>query len=410
MFLLLFSLFFSNPAQASSCTGLLTMKGSSFRVNEVVRGCQTVSRVDLMGLPLEAVGCVVEDGVQKLLVKRPEYWWQPCLPLPPPETFTVYAEDFTLRPNPLASGVVADCQPAVASGPSSVAVPTVIPDPNLLRSITMAIQSFDAQENNLKTVAEVEKYHRCLLHSERERNQQATYLEQYRFMIESAAEAFNVPITLMSCLCGRESRFDAGAASHTGVVGLCQATRANLEDVEKWRSTIPEIGAAWRTYVDRLGTRLEDASCANAMVTRELLAKCPSLSFGAAAIYLSYANSRVGEDSFRMHAWDDLSIQSLTAFASAYNVGVGFTAQSLEGLDRSRFAPELLRDTCGRFGAGKFRELKNHMVALRACMQGGSWLDHQGKPMGGECASTTTAAEQAQLQRFINALPQACGG
>ena len=283
--------------------------------------------------------------------------------------------------------------------------------------IVVLINDMVASENNLKNLENVEKYHSCLLSNPWEKKQNEIYKQKYRHSIQEAAHAFDVPLPLLTCLCGRESRFKNQATSHTGVKGLCQTTGNTLKDIEKWRTTIPEVSKAWEYFVKGLGKDLENPGCAKAKLTPETLAVCPSLGFGAAAIYLQYANSRIEKnEKFKNVNWQARDLETLVTIAASYNVGVELTDKALDSVNKNKWQRTLLSATCQQFSKdksrakAKFKELKGHMVALRSCIQDDNWLDHHGKPLKAECTKSEAINQhqKSRLARFEASIPTDC--
>lgn len=290
-------------------------------------------------------------------------------------------------------------------------------------AIGLLINDHIAEQNKLKTTDQIEKYHACLLSGKKEARQGQDYLTSYRYLIAAASESFNVPIAMLTCLCGRESRFDARAASgHSDARGICQALGASLADVNRWRTTIPGLKRDWEDYVRRIHARLEDPSCATAPVTHDTLMRCPSLGLGVASLYLRFAYSRVEKGSFGQGSWDTSTLATLTTVAGAYFAGPGLATKALaKTRDRARWHKALMSEVC--FDAkerGRTREwthtrlsqLRNHMSSVRNCMQADNWLDHQGAPLKGECAMAAShAAQQLQaLEKFRGSIPVTCEG
>lgn len=289
--------------------------------------------------------------------------------------------------------------------------------------IGLLINDWIAEQNKLKTADQIEKYHACLLSGKKEARQGQDYLSSYRYLIAAASESFNVPIAMLTCLCGRESRFDARASSdHSDARGICQALGASLADVNRWRTTIPGLRRDWEDYVQRIRARLEHPSCASAPVTHETLMRCPSLGLGVASLYLKFAYARVEKARFGDGSWDASSLPTLTTVAGAYFAGPGLASKALaKTRNRAAWHRALMSEVC--FDAkdkGKTREwthtrlsqLRNHMSSVRNCMQADNWLDHQGQPLKGECAMATShAAQQLQaLEKFRGSIPVTCEG
>jgi hypothetical protein len=396
---------------ALSATGSFKIQFGNFVTGQGFRTCD-VNDVQMAGLPLEVIGCFpFHESAKYLQVRAPQGWSHPCFQAAP-DNFIVHRSDFMLPPSQPTSRTEIPCPEALPQSPLSAHYYSGRGNP-----IALLIQDFQASENNQKTPQEIEKYHRCLLGSQREQARRDAYSQSFRFQIEEASVTFGVPLGLLTCLCGRESRFQANAQSETGAKGLCQATDANLIDVEKWRREIPAIREAYNSYVQKLGNRLEDRSCANAPLSKSLLVRCPSLAFAAASIYLSYGYSRIeGNTRFRDLHWTGQGLGTLVTVAAAYNVGVPFTDRALRSASQNRRENALLLSTCERWGrsedAGrsKFRELRGHMLSLRACLKQDVWLDHQGRPLGGECtpSALSLANSRASMERFSRTIPESC--
>jgi hypothetical protein len=109
--------------------------------------------------------------------------------------------------------------------------------------------------------------------------------------------------------------------------------------------------------------------------------------------------------------WSANGLDTLVTLAASYNVGVGFTDKALRHAQRQSWGRKLLNSTCDKFGAAKFKEVKGHMLSLRSCMKEDSWLDHQGKPLRGECEmdELTERNQLRSLAAYEGSLPGSCG-
>jgi hypothetical protein len=408
-----FSLFLilSSLVQAESCKNYYAVsKGNSFRIQfggldnpEAIRTCE-VKDNEVNHLPLKIMGCVpFEAGNPNyFLVKSPKGWTHPCFERAP-TNFLVYANDFQMKKIP------SDEEPVGCLNkldPPKEFLFTGRSDP-----LGLLLSDLAAEENKLKKVTDVEKYHNCLLGKKWEKGQKEDYQDVYRYMLEDASLAFGVPHSLLSCLCGRESRFLSKAVSFSGVKGLCQTTEDLLTDVRKWKEVIPEVKKDWNKYIQALGKKIEHPECAKMQLSSKALKKCPSLGFGVASIYLKYAYAKIEEnEKFGDVYWETQSLQTLVSLAAAYNVGVELSDRALAKSKKNSWGTNLLKATCKRFGPKKFREAKSHMMALRSCLQSDNWLDHHGKPLGGECAISKKeeAALKDRLASYESSLPKDC--
>jgi hypothetical protein len=284
--------------------------------------------------------------------------------------------------------------------------------------IGLMINDMNATDNKLKPADQIEKYHRCLLSDKSERAQGKSYDELYKYQIAVATENFNVPVGMLTCLCGRESRFDAHSANdESSARGICQAMSESLADVKKWITVNPEIKAKWTAYVARLGKRLEHADCATSPLSAEVLMRCPSLGLGVASVYLTYVYSRVEKGSAK-DDWNAQGLNTLVAVAGSYFAGPGFASRALKkGSGRGRWPAALMESQCEYAKEKKktqawvntrLNTLRNHMVSIRNCVQADNWLDHQGKPMHGECESPGHANQLKELEKFRASLPMSC--
>lgn len=298
--------------------------------------------------------------------------------------------------------------------------------------VSVLLDDLMIENTGMKSSQDIDRYHMCLLSQTKGENAQRTkYDEDYRAMIAYANRNFRVPIGLLTCTCGRESRFDSSAKSG-GATGVCQATGSFLDEVNKWIARPGKIQNEWRSYIDSLGARLEHSSCKNLPVTKEMIVKCPALGLGTSAIYLRHIFARFEgnkKDEMSEEDWSRQSVESFAVASGAYNVGVTFADDVLDGVnDRKRWPQHLLKKTCESWlvnsedpakrrqqlarASHKFSELKNHLVALRNCLQKENYLDHQGKPMRGECGGTEAQKQKqlAGLERFKSSLPARCEG
>ncbi len=287
-------------------------------------------------------------------------------------------------------------------------------------AIGLLINDMNASDNKLKTADQIEKYHRCLLSSKTERSQSRSYEDSYRHQIAVANESFNVPIGMLTCLCGRESRFDArSSAGESSARGICQALSESLSDVKRWIATIPALKTSWEAYVARLGNKIEHPDCATQPLSSEVLMRCPSLGLGVASVYLSYVYSRVEKGgTLTKNQWDAQGLNTIVAVAGSYFAGPGFADKAMKkSSNRARWPAALMEEQCV-FAKEKNKDqkwidtrlstLRNHMVSIRNCVQADNWLDHQGKAMQGECASPTHAQRLQELEQFRASLPMSC--
>lgn len=288
-------------------------------------------------------------------------------------------------------------------------------------AIGLMINDMLADDNDLKTADQIEKYHRCLLSGKHEARQSQSYLESYRHLIAVANESFNVPVAMLTCLCGRESRFDArNESDESSAKGICQALNESLADVKRWIATVPALRSNWESYVIRLGSRLEHPDCARAPLSHELLMRCPSLGLGVASVYLKYVYSRVERAPLSDSGFKMQGIPTLVGVAGSYYAGPGLAGRALEKTrTRADWRRALPREVCLDAEAkGKPRDwttrrlniLRNHMTAVRNCMQAGNWLDHQGQPLRGECAPADAPKQLRELEAFRGSIPVTCEG
>lgn len=299
-------------------------------------------------------------------------------------------------------------------------------------AVSVLLDDLMIENTGIKGSQDIDRYHMCLLsQNPGEKTQRQKYYENYRAMIAFANRTFRVPIGLLTCTCGRESRFAADAKNSGGATGVCQATGTFLNDVNKWISRPGRLQNEWRSYIDSLGDRLEHSSCRNLPVTKEMITRCPSLGLGTSAIYLRHIFARFEgkRDEMSEEDWARQSVESFAVASGAYNVGVTFADNVLDGVvDRRRWPQQLLKKTCESWlvrssnpaqrrrelarAEDKFKELKGHLVALRNCLQKENYLDHQGNPMRGECGGSDAQKQQqlAGLERFRTSLPARCEG
>jgi hypothetical protein len=372
------------------------------------RNCK-VEGDPIAGTPLEIVGCYPwRIQPAQLFVKAPEGWNHECFSSPQ-KVLRVFADQFEIQPKeapPAVPEEVGDCEYDAAE--------TLDPDIEAgMTSILRVIQSDYAKMNGFKQIGHLEKYHRCLLTGKGKKNQYDNYVTRYREIIEDASEAFKLPMALLTCSCGRESMFDASAESHTNVKGICQNVGASLEDVNRWiQIDGSEIQKRWRKFIQLLGDKIEFKSCLRAELSQRTVEHCPSLGLGAASVYYSYLyKEATEEDSIGRASWDSKSLDTLITLAAANNVGPA-RVKALHGKKKEKWAKALLAETCKKDGVGKFNEVKSHMLALHSCLLDGSWLDHQGRPLGGECQKLNTpesvAEQQAERAAFASRLPSSC--
>lgn len=444
--------FFPVGAEANCPVGVATARSQGFTIQfgnfvngSDMRQCE-VGLDRAIYEPMEVVGCFPNSEFPEFLqLKAPAGWNHKCFKSPP-ENFLVPAKQFLVTdpsrvsafrkgslmprplPGPMVREVEPDCPPEIVPVASkAVRESKSPPSDGAINSdyyigrkdpLFLLLNDLMAQENKLKSVEGLEKYHSCLLSQPWEKKQNQVYKDKYRHVMQHAATSFSVPLPLLTCLCGRESRFKTDAVSSTSVKGLCQTTARTLKDVEKWRREIPEVKQAWAGFVDRLDSTLEHKDCATAKITSETIARCPSLGFGAASIYLLYANARVEKNErFKNVSWQTHDLESLITISAAYNVGVELTDKALTDVNKQKWQRTLLNSTCSQFSKdkkrakSKFKELKEHMIALRSCLQEDNWLDHQGKPLKAECKMSEAMEKHqlARLAKFEGSIPTECG-
>lgn len=308
----------------------------------------------------------------------------------------------------------------------------------LVNPIDTLLGDQKVESTGTKSFKGVEGYHICLLSQyPKEAKQLNDYYNKYSGMFVMAERTFGVPTNLLACTCGRESRFDGKAKHGAGATGLCQATDVFLNEINAWLNPGPrkneKLRKEWASYLSRIEDRLEDPSCKTFNVTKALIAKCPALGLGTASMYLRHISSRLMPpghpvDKMSDKDWSQQSLETMVIASGAYNTGISFFDKILEGnTNRKAWPYHVLKKTCESWGVrkdanpaqrnaqlktatAKFKELKGHMVALRNCLQKDSYLDHHGKPMGGQC-KTNPADQQKQiagLNRFKSSMPENC--
>lgn len=360
------------------------------------------------GTPLEILGCYPHtQDPRYLFVRAPAGWKNKCFP-DGTVNIQVLASEFERRDrgaSPAAAGE--ECPPpepsaaAAYSGRSS--------------ALVYLLNDINAEAHDVKTVAEIERYHSCLLAGKGNAKRNKAYGDRYRYMIGEAAAVSDVPISLLTCLCGRESMFDLGSVSDRGVKGLCQTTGGVLADVNDWRKKYPSAREEFNAYVAKIGGRIEHPSCAkkDLQLTRDVISRCPSLSFIVASIYLKYGYNRIENNTVaytKIH-WMAHDMDTTATLAGGYNVGMQLMARSLKEQGRENWGRALLAGTCGHFGRAKAEEARGQMMSIRSCLESGNWLDHQGKPLAGEeCAQTPAALanQQAKFENYEKSLPIKC--
>jgi hypothetical protein len=415
----LFSLWLSlisESALADCPTGYAFVKNREIEVQlgapTTAKGCR-LKKADLRDQPLPVTGCFPRSpDPQYIYVETPQGFSDPCF-LQSPSGIYIRSSDVTINANKSR-----DCVECNRKKEATNAYD------NRNFALGLLLNDLAAKENKLKPFDKVEKYHRCLLNNKREQGNAGKYEERYRHLIETARESFGVPVGLLTCLCGRESRFNATEQNkESSAKGICQAMSGSLADVERWRSSIPTLKTYWKSFVNRLGKQLEDPSCMGQPLSHEILMRCPSLGIGVAAIYLNYVYSNVERSkTFADINWESQSLNTLTSVAGSYFLGPGTAMRAFKKTsNRSEWPQALARQVCEDSNTAKVKltpkqleerlaTLQNHMAAIRNCMQNDNWLDHQGKPMGGECAmSPEQIANNTQdMNRFRASLPRKC--
>lgn len=366
----------------------------------------------LTGNPLEVIGCFSKSPSRvPVFVKAPEGITNKCIERED-RVLQVFPEDFQFQPVNAVTKKAAAPVPAAAVDCQEPVMQTMDPDVAAgMTSIFRILESDDAQSNGFKQIGHLEKYHRCLLTGKK--NQYDNYVTRYRDIIENASEAFGLPMALLTCSCGRESLFDAKATSHTNVKGICQNVGASLEDVSRWINIKGSaVQKRWKRFLTLLGDKIEYKSCLRAELSQRTVEHCPSLGLGAAAVYYSYLyKEATEEESIGNASWDSKSLDTLITLAAANNVGPA-RVKALQGKKKDKWAKALLAETCKKDGVAKFNEVKDHMLALHSCLIDGSWLDHQGKPLAGECSKLngpeSLAKQQSARAAFAGRLLNSC--
>lgn len=285
------------------------------------------------------------------------------------------------------------------------------------------------QGRNIKSSQDVDKYHMCLLTKEKaERPFAEKYYKEYRALISYASVNFGVPNSILSCTCGRESRFNGKLKDRLGAAGVCQATGDFLDEVNRFIAKPGEMRDAWKSYMASIENRLESPECKNTPITKEMILKCPSLGIGTTSLYLRHIFSRLeGRTNNKMNEedWNKQTLESLIAVSGAYNVGVTFADNVLGNvLDRRQWPRTLLQKTCESWlvrstdpgqrklqidrAKDKFAELKGHLLALRNCLKKDVAIGHQGELLGGDCAPRNPEKQVRDQETFLNSLPKKC--
>lgn len=305
-------------------------------------------------------------------------------------------------------------------------------------SLAVFMDDLHHEGTGIKSSQEIKNYHDCLLSEGRymrngkevdlEKAQREAYNESFRANIGLAYRHFGVPVSLLSCTCGRESRFNADLRHGKGAAGACQATGAFVDEVNRFINKDPKVRREWQAYLSSV--KLESPDCAKTPITKDRVVACPSLAIGTTAIYMRHIMGRlIGyPDLERMSPldWEKQNLNTYVALSGAFNVGVTFADEKLSGVsNREDWDRVLLAKTCNwlvrsedpaerarqaQRAQEKFQEARGHLIAIRNCLQKGSNLNHQGKPMGGACA-LPAGEQQKQLKDFENykaRLPASC--
>ncbi|MCO5142515.1 MAG: hypothetical protein M9962_05435 [Oligoflexia bacterium] len=379
---------------------------TTFGAQESPRQCTTST--DDLELPLQIEGCYPVGGNPEYLVVRAKRAWNNKCFKDPSATFTVKASQFFI----MTSQDAHDLKTCNAAMPESIEKQKEIETVKVLyegrdNPVGLLINDINAAENSLKSVEEIEKYNSCIARQSGQ-SERDNYKESFRFFFEAASVDFGVPLSLMNCLCGRESKFDHKAANGSAR-GLCQAMEGNLSDINRWIQKVPELKSSWSSYLNRI-SKYSSPSCRTDKLTQSKIMECPELAVGAAAVYLVYGYSRIeGNGSMRNNIWNSHELSSMIAIGASYNVGVGTAMKAVKrARGRSGWDRALLQQTCDDFSSVKFNEVRGHIVSLRNCMVQGSWLDHQGKLMKGNCVFADDEEKEFHLalaKKYENSLP-----
>lgn len=410
-----------------------------WRMNSTDKQCRILNPQVFRVRGGKVVGCSESDGVQKYMIEPRGTVVTDCFTFQP-QRLVFPADRFYVELPPAAHG--APIPPKrKSSGPGAISVAEqkrldAIEAWNGGDNIATAIDDSNNENTGAKTSEGIYKFHSCLLSEDgTEQTQKKKYLENYRALISYANREFQVPISLLTCTCGRESRFEAGARNPGGAAGICQATGPFIDEINSFIAKPGPLRDQWKAYLISTQGRGEPEDCRalNAdgsplPLTKARVVRCPSLGLGSAAMYLRHIFARLEGKRHVMtiEDWQKQNVASFVAASGAFNVGVSFADSVLNGVDRSHWPEVLLTRTCQSWrvtsanpaerkkqlqrAQDKFYELRGHLIALRNCLQKDNYLNHQGEPLGGECADLKISQQSqlASFKAFDESLPAGC--
>ncbi len=232
----------------------------------------------------------------------------------------------------------------------------------------------------------------------------------YMPLIDAAASGFKVPKAMLACLIFKESRFDPGARSYTGAMGLGQHLQSTMGDITK---ILKPMGAEELRSLQEIASRTVEESMAksgkskdqakedlayakNRLMNREnrlgweryyetlsqrklhkgpppravnpVTIQNPKIAIGATALYvksiLYHFQARLdGELQIDNSENKNPNFDAMLASAGAYNMGPGIAAQLLRDIeppDRAKWVETLARAN---------EETAQHILSIKRCME-----------------------------------------
>jgi len=258
------------------------------------------------------------------------------------------------------------------------------------------VETFEKNNEYFKTPREVDAYF-IKLRGRESKNMRA-YFNEYRPLLLSASNTFDLPFSFQSCLIFKESRFNRRAVSHVGALGVAQFMKntysflgkalysgkklldsegrailevesfgpfkevkdVSLSSVNRQREIYKRMYIKWREYLE--ANNLEDLDFSKTHYRRAL--EIPQYAIGFSSMYLYYLKQRVEQKiAVKIPEKDIMNPELYLSFAGAYNQGARrlFRAikQNREGLNFAKWTSYQSR----------VGETRKYISSIRNCMR-----------------------------------------
>jgi|GEM_PF-2950917 len=258
------------------------------------------------------------------------------------------------------------------------------------------VKTFEQNIAYFKTPREVDEYFVSIKGRENE-NLQA-YFKEYRSLLLSSSNTFELPFSFQSCLIFKESRFNKDAVSHVGALGVAQVMKntysflakalysgkklldsegetilevetfgpfeekgeATFSSVRMQREIYKSMYVKWLEYLDT--NNLDEIDLSKTHYKEAL--KTPEYAIGFSSMYLYYLKQRVEQKIETSNSTADLMDPELyLSVAGAYNQGAG---RLFKAIKRNRKRPKYSSWTKYQ---SRVRETGKYISSIRNCMQ-----------------------------------------